>query len=243
MRIANTGHAVFAAALIVFGIQGLVTGNFSAVWQPIPANLPARAALADACAVISLACGIGLFWRRTAGLASRVLLSALVLWFLVWRVRPLFVAPLIEATWSCGAALVMIAAAWSLWAGQRLRVACVLLGLGLIPFGYAHFANLKGTADLVPAWLPGHAAWAYFTGGAFIAAAAALLIGVRARLAAALAAVEMGMFGLLVWVPVVAAGSAKPYQWTEFATTIALTAAAWAVADSRPRRDAAPISS
>jgi uncharacterized membrane protein YphA (DoxX/SURF4 family) len=74
--------------------------------------------------------------------------------------------------------------------------------------------------------------WSYFTGWTFIVAGVAILIGVYARLAAALSMFQMGIFLLLVWVPTIAAGSKDAGQWDETIVTVALTAAAWVVADS-----------
>ena len=248
MRIASVGHAVFALTLIALGILGLVQGGFTPTWSGVPKDLPGREALAYSCAVVSLVTGVGLLFNRTAALAARVLLAYLLLWLLLVRVSRIFLAPTeVNTWWSIGDTSVMAAAAWVLyvwlagepdtsrlrWAsGDRgLRIARVLYGLAMIPFGIAHFIYLKETAALVPNWLPWHVAWASFTGGAFLAAGAGVLIGVYARLAAVLSTAQMGLFTLLVWVPIVIAGP-TPFQWIEFVDSWALTAGAWVVADS-----------
>jgi uncharacterized membrane protein len=229
MRIA---HAVFAATLIALGILGLVKGEFTVVWQPVPKGLPAREALAYLCAAISLACGAGLLVRRAAVLAARVLFGWLVVWLVVFRLPGLFRGVTVDVYWALCKTAIMVAAAWVLTGDKGLRIARALYGLALIPFGIAHFSYVENTAPLVPAWLPAHVAWAYFTGAAFIAAGAAIAIGVLARLAAALSALQMGLFLLLVWIPRVAAGSMNAFQWSETVVTWALAVAGWVVADS-----------
>jgi uncharacterized membrane protein len=253
MRIASAGHALFALVFIALGVQGLIKGDFTSVWQPVPKGIHAREVLVYFCAVVSLGCGVGLLARRGAPTASRVLLATLVVWMLLWRVPPIVHAPGKILTWDgCAETAAMVAGSWVLFAwfatprdrrrlgfatGDRgLRIARVFYGLALIPFGLAHFAYPQETAALVPRWLPWHLVWAYVTGGAFLAAGAGVLLRFRARLAAALSALQIGLFTLLVWVPIVAAGTKDPFQWSELAISSALTAAAWVVADSyRPR--------
>ena len=172
IRVASAGHAAFAATMIALGIMGLVTGDFVQIWQPVPEWVPARHALAYLCALISLGCGIGLLWRRSAPVASRVLFASLLVWLLVLRLPNLFYQrPLVLVAWTFGSTAVMVAGAWVLYiwfAGDRdrprlgfvadaggLRIARALYGLSLIPFGLAHFMYLDATTVLIPNWLRG----------------------------------------------------------------------------------------
>jgi uncharacterized membrane protein len=248
IRVASLGHALLVVILIGFGISGLIEGHFTAIWSGVPKATPGRVALAYLCALVCLGTGIGLLVRRAASIAARVLLAYLVLWMLLFRVPLLVRAPASSGSWwVCGETAALLAAAWVLcvaFAGERrgtltafitgekgLRIARTLYGLALIPFGVAHFTFLERTVSLVPGWLPWHLGWAYFTGGAFIVAGVAIVIGVLAPLAATLSAWEMTLFTVLVWVPILIT---RPdvSQWNEFVDSWALTAAAWLVAES-----------
>lgn len=248
MGIASVGHAVFAVTMICLGVMGVIQGQFTPMWAGVPKGFPAREALPYLCAIIALVSGAALLWQRAAIFGARLLLGAFVAWLLLFRVPLLFKAPTATvAWWSFGDTAVMIAAAWVLYVWfaeapdrQRLgfatgdrgvRIARALYGVALIPFGVAHFTYLERTVSMVPAWLPWHLGFAYFTGGALIVAGAAIIIGVYARLAATLSAVLMGLFTLLVWIPIIVA-SPGAEDWAEFVNSWTLTAAAWMVADS-----------
>ena len=247
MRIKSLGHASFAAAMVGLGILGLVQGRSTPIWGGVPRGMPGRAALAYTCALVLLTTGSGLFWRRSAAVASRVLLVYLLAWLLLLRLPLLFISFTVDTWWAAAQAAVVVAAAWVLYVwfageqdaarvgfatGERgLRIARALYGLGLIPFGIAHFIYLERTASLVPGWLPWHVGLSYFTGAAFIAAGVAVLTGVAARLAATLVALQVGLFTLLVWVPIIMA-TPQPSDWQEFIASIALTTVALVMADS-----------
>jgi uncharacterized membrane protein len=248
MRIASSGHSIFSIAMIGLGIVGLLYRDFVPIWSPVPASIPGREVFVYLGPLISLASGIGLLVPRVATVAARLLLTTLLFWLLLFRLPTFLLTSPFEACWSVFPLAVMLAAAWVLyvwfaadWDRQHLsffsgnnglRIARVLYGFSLIFFGSAHFIDVKDTLSLVPNWLPGHAFWAYFTGGAFIAAGVAVLADRCARLAAFLSALQIGLFLLLVWVPIVAAGSKVPFQWSETILNAALLAAAWMVADS-----------
>ncbi len=256
MRIASVGHAVFAATLIALGILGLVQGGFGPIWDSVPKGLPGREILACLCSLVCLVCGVGLLLRRAAAAAARVLFIYLFIWMVLVKVRLIVLMPLVEGAYqSWGETAVIVAGAWVLYAwfaadsdrarlgfavGERgVRLAQVLYALALIAFGLSHFVYVDLTTPLVPGWLPGHTFWAYLTGCTYLAAGAAILAGIWAKPAAVLSAWQIGLFLLLVWVPIVAAGNVSAEHWSETIVNVALLAGAWVVADSF-HRSAAP---
>ncbi len=232
MRNLGLGRVVFALTLVAVGVAGLLAGDFVGVWDGVPKGTPARAELAVVCAVVSLAAGAGLLWPRTALATARALLVYLVLWALLFKGRFVLTQPLTEGTWqSLGENAVLVAGVWVLCEWD-VRIARVIYALAMVAFGFSHFVYVDLTTPLVPAWLPWHLGWAYFTGAAYLAAALGLLSGVWARLAAVLSTLQMGGFTLLVWVPMALSGPMTPFRRGEFILSWALTAAGWVVADS-----------
>jgi uncharacterized membrane protein len=247
IRVAGAGHLAFAAAMIFIGILGLMHRDFAPLWEPVPESVPARTALIWLSGLVSVAGGVGLLFGRGAAASSRLLFVWFLFWLVVLRLPRVVIAFAVDSWWAACQTAAMLGAAWVLFAWfagdddrerfrfaageQGLRIARRLYGFALIPFGIAHFLYLEATAPLVPAWLPAHVFWAYFTGATFIAAGVAILAGVWSRLAAALSVIQMGLFTVLIWIPIVAKGASES-QWGEFVVSLALIAAGWVVTDS-----------
>ncbi|MBI3439786.1 MAG: DoxX family membrane protein [Proteobacteria bacterium] len=249
MIVKSLGQAIFAAMMIACGLAGFIEGKFAPIWTPVPAATPARELLIYLCAFVALAGGVGLLLKAAAPVAARGLFVYLGLWMLLFKAPFIIREPLQEVSYqSTGESVVWVAAAWvlAIWFSSEadktrfaflfgdtgLRLTRILYGLALIAFGLSHFFYVNMTTPLVPAYLPFHDAWAYITGGGYIAAGAAIISGLLARLAAVLVALQIGLITVLVWAPIVAAGNIDAGHWQETVVSCAITAGAWVMADS-----------
>lgn len=242
MRYKLAAQIAFATGMIGLGIFGLINGDFAEVWQFVPASVPGRQVMAYGCATIMLVCGLGLLSKRTDALAARVLFWYLALLVLVLKIPVVVKHPLVEVAWqSMSEIVVVFTGGWVLFAanGRAVRSAQLVFGAALIPLGLAHFIYLNMTAPLVPAWLPYHTGWAYLTGAAQIAAGLGVLLGIYPRLATAMEAAMLTAFTALVWIPAILAAPTSRPSWSELTISWAVSAGAWVVAASIPKKNPA----
>jgi uncharacterized membrane protein len=242
------GRRVFGLGVMAMAALCLAWGTFDP-GQPVPKTFPDRVMLAYVAGAFMLIAGAAVEWRRTAawGAAALTAYYALIVILLMnGRVLLRHYAEygayegLAEQFAIAAAALIVYAAHAKIdaaLAARLTRTGQIVLGVCAIVFGGAHFVYMNLTAPLVPHWLPPNQLfWGYATGVAHIAAGIAIILRVQDRLAAILLTVMYASFTPLVHLPMLLADRTNHFLWTENAVNIALTGAAWVVADSLARR-------
>ncbi|HSY35427.1 MAG TPA: hypothetical protein VK814_06730 [Acidobacteriaceae bacterium] len=238
------GLRVYGAGVAALGLACLAFGDFDP-GQNVPRNFPAHTPLAYCAGAFMVIAASAIEWRRTRvwGAAALTVYYAVFV-LLLMNGRMLLSGYGVYGTYEGIAMQLAIAAsALIVYAGSaqmdsalavRLtRIARMAFGVCSVIWGGAHFMYMNMTAPLVPRWLPpGQVFWGYLTGVCFIAAGLAILTGIQARLAAVLLTVMVASFGLLANGPVLVANPSSHFNWTESALNLALTGAAWVVADS-----------
>ena len=235
------GRILFGASAILFGVVSLIWRD-SDMWQRLqPLHTP-FGTLAGWCLVIALiAGGIAMVLPRTARPASIVLGTVYGLYVLSC-VSSIIAAPAEPGGYINGfEQLAIVCGALAVYAASERdaaraialgRVARLGLGVCAASFAWAQVIYLQYTASLVPKWIPPNQVfWTNLTTVAFALAAVAMLINRQARLAMRLLAAMTALFGVLVWLPLIAAHPATLSNWSEVSENDLIAAAAWLVAD------------
>jgi uncharacterized membrane protein YphA (DoxX/SURF4 family) len=242
------GWRVYGLGVMALAMVCLAWGGFDP-GQPMPKDFPGGSTLAYAAAAFMLVAGAAVEWRRTVawGAAALAAYYALVVVILMDG-RVVLAHPAEFGAYSGGAEQLAIAAGGLIVYAANARIDAVLaarltrlgqlaFGVCALLFGGAHFFYMNLTVPMVPKWLPPtQAFWAYATGVGHIAAGVAILTGVQARLAAILLTAMFASVTPLVHLPMLLADPSSHVNWAENALNLALTGAAWVVADSLARR-------
>jgi uncharacterized membrane protein len=241
------GRRVYGLGVMALGLVSLVFGAFDP-GQPVPENFPARMVLAYAAGVLMVVAAAAIEWRRTAAWGAAALTIYYTLFVVIlmngrlllknYAVLVTYEDLAIQLAIAAGGMVVYAGSAGidAALAARLTRLGRLALGVCALVFGGAHFVYMKNTAPMVPQWLPPtQEFWGYATGVCFVAAGLAILTGVQARLAAILMTAMLASFGLLANGPVLLADHSSHWNWSESAVNLAVTGAAWVVADSLAR--------
>jgi uncharacterized membrane protein YphA (DoxX/SURF4 family) len=239
------GRRIYGLGAVALGLVGLAWGDFALQWQPVPAGVPHRMILAYAVGAVLALAGVATLGRRTAALGAAALKVLYMLGVVLLHVPRVIAHPFSFTPWGgIGEQLALAAAglvAYASVSGGRsrpiARIGRLVFGFCLLIFGLAHFLYLDFTASMVPSYIPpGRMFWAVATGIAHVAAGVAILTGRQARLAATLLTGMFAAFSILVHAPLLLADPRSHLNWVMNAMNLALTGAAWVVADSLGRR-------
>ena len=232
------GRHVYGLAAIIFGIVTLGWRDFT-TWQQ---NIPRGVIVVYLVAVLELVGGVAIQWPKTARAGAAALAIIYTVFALSWVPR-IVKEPLVYDRWGnffeqlsivSGA---MIVFAWtsrddSGRPAKISRMGYLFFGICVISFTLEQLFYLSATASFVPKWIPpGQMFWAITTTVAFALAAIALLSGHAALLASRLLTLMLIGFALLVWLPTLFADAHKLFSWAGNAQNLAITGAAWVVAD------------
>jgi hypothetical protein len=110
------------------------------------------------------------------------------------------------------------------------RAGRFLVAISLVVFAVQHFMYAQFVAGLVPAWIPAHLFWAYFTGVAFVAAALAIAAKRMVRLAATLLGTMFFLWVVLLHAPRVAGALRNGDEVTSLFVALAMSGVSFILA-------------
>jgi uncharacterized membrane protein len=241
----SLGAALFGIGLAAIAVQNFVASDFVTELQPVPASIAGRTALAYINGALLLAATASVVLGFRVRLAALFTTLMLALWVVFLHVPKVIAHPNAGNAWTpaleifamAGAALMVTALSphdsalsreWNVRLDGVGTIGLLCLAVTLPAFGVLHFIYWEYVASVIPAWIPGHTFWAYFTGVAHLVAGIAIIISFApsfrrlAYLAASLWALMVGLWVVLLHVPRALAHMETRPEWTSLFVAITL---------------------
>jgi len=221
------GHALFAFAVIGFGIVNLIFGDFLAGLIPVSAAAPGRQFFMYLVSIVFIVTGVCIVIEKQVWYAA-IGLAALFFVLIVLVHLPRNIANLYDGgSWTgtfemlalCAGALILA----DTLPGEShpvsglnflIRSGRYLYAIALVVFGFQHFIYADFIATLIPTWIPARLFWAYFIGVAFVGSALSIALNVKLSLTMTLLATMFFLWVLIVHLPRVFVNPQHEPEWT-----------------------------
>jgi uncharacterized membrane protein len=247
------GRILFAIGIAAFGAQYLLHGRYLGGLPPVPPWAPGGFIGAYLVGVFLIVAAVSIAAQWNARLFA-ALLGTLFLLCVVFlhlqhfsdvihkcndRTRALEPLALAAAAFVLAGTFSSSYAKSSTWQtalGVASKLARFVFAFTLIIFGWQHFEYAAYLATLVPAWLPGHLLWIYFTGAGFIAAGVSIALKILGRLSATLLGLMFFLWVVILHAPRVYASLHNADEWSSLFVALAMAGASFLIAATLPNR-------
>jgi len=250
-NLAKPGRILFAIPILAFGIQYFEYGRFQGGLPPVPPWAPGGSVLAYLTGAILIVAGVSMVINNRARLSATVLgiffVACVALLHIIRlssvihngndRTRAVEALALGSAAWILAELLPSsgVSRAWDGLSRPLAKVGIYLFAISLVIFGAQHFMYAQFIATLIPAWIPGHLFWVYFTGVAFIATALAIVTGILASLGAALLGLMFLLWVLVLHAPRAFAAPRNGDELTSLFVAMAMCGSCFVIAAAKKR--------
>jgi uncharacterized membrane protein len=202
----------------IFGVQHFIYLDFVAHF--IPEWIPWRVFWACFTGVALIAAAGGIIFKLWDRSAATLLGIMIFLWVVLLHTSRIAAEPAAFAEWrGIFQALAMSGCAFALAGNagspRSLKLAPLLMGVGMIGLGAEHFIFAKVTAPQVPVWIPGTVAGNYLAGALLIGCGAGFCWNRSRRDSAVLLAVLVFSSMLVFHLPVALRSSRFESDWTK----------------------------
>jgi uncharacterized membrane protein len=213
------GRLFLAVPMAIFGAEHFVF--WRAMVPMVPSWIPWHTFWLLLVGTALIAAATSIIVKRYAGLAATLLATMIFSFVLLIHIPNLIATSgdrfrlavaLRDTSFSAGALAFAVAQAQqsTRYTPAMLRLVRWVIGIVCVVFGVEHFLHAQNVPvvpleQLMPAWIPGHAALAYVTGTVMIACGAEIVWGAKARLAATWLGIYCVAVVLLVYLPMLLA--------------------------------------
>jgi uncharacterized membrane protein len=247
------GRILFALGFAGLGVLSLIYRGFASVWQPLPETVPHRELLGIISGCILLLSGIGMLWPRLARWSTLVMTVFVSTWPVFQIAFNLWGAPLSASMWTALAETVMLISGGCILfrsiapdgsgaeinadsTGSFNRAFQLAFAVALPVISISHFEYAFSNPARTPPWIPFYVGLTFLTGVAHIAAGIGIVTRIASRLAATLEAIMIGLFALILHVPLIFLQPTNRGFWTALFIATACSGASFIVASSIPKR-------
>jgi uncharacterized membrane protein len=229
-NLTKVGRLIFAIAIIGFGIEHFVNGNYPSALMAFP-EFPGRIILVYVVGMLLVLCGVCIAANIKAR-STALLLGLIYIPFLIAHLFALLSNIKNPGPWTAGGEIMaLMGGAWIV-AGSFPKEDNALnkvIPLGrylfvalLVVVCVQHFMYAEFISFLIPEWMPARLFLAYFVGVVFLATSISLLTNIQVRLSMMLLAVMFLIWVIILHGPRVVASMDKEPEWSSFFVALAM---------------------